>query len=326
MLRTIGIFFVIAAVSGLIAYLGNQLGRYIGKKKMSFLNLRPRHTSIVFTVFTGMLIAILTVVVFAMVNENVKIFLTKFDILQKNYQELEKKNAELQKEAARLADIVKKGKIIFQVNEGICIGEVKGNLGTEKTKQQLDLILNYANEIAIQRNNDKLWVLNENLIPNSSTVVGYFPEEYESLISRLSGMKGNYAIQVYSPGNAYLKDAVPVRFNYRPNKLVFKEGELITSFKIDGSAPSEMVESQLLDSLQLVKKEGLRKGVLANPAKGEQVGDEPLSSLQKKVAAIQEKAREIGYIGGPVTVKVLAKNDIYTVGPLDIKFDIEPEY
>ncbi|MEO1131279.1 MAG: DUF3084 domain-containing protein [Cyanobacteria bacterium J06639_1] len=51
---------VILVLSGLIAYVGDRLGHIIGKKRLSWLNLRPRHTAIVFTVLTGLAISSVT--------------------------------------------------------------------------------------------------------------------------------------------------------------------------------------------------------------------------------------------------------------------------
>lgn len=52
---------VIVVVSGLIAYLGDLLGRRMGKRRLSLFGLRPKHTAIVMTTITGMLIAGLTI-------------------------------------------------------------------------------------------------------------------------------------------------------------------------------------------------------------------------------------------------------------------------
>lgn len=54
--------------SGLVAYVGDTLGRRLGKKRLSLFGLRPRYTAIVFTVVTGMLIATATIVTIIFVD------------------------------------------------------------------------------------------------------------------------------------------------------------------------------------------------------------------------------------------------------------------
>ena len=48
---------ILIGVSGFIAYFGDLLGRKMGKKRLTLFNLRPRHTAIIATTITGMLIS-----------------------------------------------------------------------------------------------------------------------------------------------------------------------------------------------------------------------------------------------------------------------------
>lgn len=70
--------------SGLIAYLGDQIGMKVGKKRISLFGLRPKYTSVLITVLTGILIATLTIFSILLINENVR--QAVFDI-QQVYQE-----------------------------------------------------------------------------------------------------------------------------------------------------------------------------------------------------------------------------------------------
>lgn len=54
---------VLAVVGGFIAWLGDWLGTKIGKKRISFRGLRPRHTAMVATIISGGLISLLTLMV-----------------------------------------------------------------------------------------------------------------------------------------------------------------------------------------------------------------------------------------------------------------------
>jgi len=51
---------LLLAVCGFIAYIGDLLGRRFGKKRLTLFGLRPKHTAIVLTIATGVLIAALT--------------------------------------------------------------------------------------------------------------------------------------------------------------------------------------------------------------------------------------------------------------------------
>ena len=68
----ITLILVLAVVGGVIAFIGDRLGTRIGKKKLSIFGLRPRHTAVVVTVFTGICITAVTFGIMAAVSENVR--------------------------------------------------------------------------------------------------------------------------------------------------------------------------------------------------------------------------------------------------------------
>lgn len=51
---------LLLALCGFIAYLGDLLGRRLGKKRLSVFGLRPKHTAILLTIVTGVVIAAVT--------------------------------------------------------------------------------------------------------------------------------------------------------------------------------------------------------------------------------------------------------------------------
>jgi len=61
----ITLILVLAVVGGVIAFIGDRLGTRIGKKKLSIFGLRPRHTAVIVTIFTGICITTGTVGIMA---------------------------------------------------------------------------------------------------------------------------------------------------------------------------------------------------------------------------------------------------------------------
>ena len=95
----IAMFFVLMLMGGLIAFLGDKIGSKVGKKRMTLFGLRPKYTSIIVTIISGVLISFLTVAVLAVVNENVRVALFGLSKLQAQManlnQEIIVKNKEL---------------------------------------------------------------------------------------------------------------------------------------------------------------------------------------------------------------------------------------
>lgn len=99
MLVGLKILFIIAIMGGLIAYMGDKLGTKVGKKRMSLFGLRPKHTSIIVTIVTGLLVAAATVGVLTFTSQSVRTALFGMDQLRADMAtltaEVEAKNKEL---------------------------------------------------------------------------------------------------------------------------------------------------------------------------------------------------------------------------------------
>ena len=102
----IRLIIIMAIVGGFIAYLADKMGSKIGKKKMSIFGLRPKHTSILLTVTSGTIIAVLTIGVMAASSQSARTALFGMDKLQR---ELKLLNAE--KAEATLALDAAKGRV-----------------------------------------------------------------------------------------------------------------------------------------------------------------------------------------------------------------------
>ena len=76
------LIFVMIITGGAIAFIGDKLGTKIGKKRLSIMGLRPRHTSMIVTVVTGGLITALSIGFMALISQNVRTALFGMDELR----------------------------------------------------------------------------------------------------------------------------------------------------------------------------------------------------------------------------------------------------
>ena len=100
-----GIFLIIALVivSGVIAYVGDIVGRRMGRKRLSLFGLRPRHTAIAISVVSGMLITIFTLGAALLLNENVRLGFLRVDALRTELRGLRAERGRLAAETKSLA-------------------------------------------------------------------------------------------------------------------------------------------------------------------------------------------------------------------------------
>lgn len=102
------IIFSVVFLSGLIAYLGDKIGMKMGKKRVSLFGLRPRYSSIIITIITGVLIAVLSITVLLGVYSelrqalfNINDVLSRLEYLD---EELEARDQELEERDLLLAE------------------------------------------------------------------------------------------------------------------------------------------------------------------------------------------------------------------------------
>ena len=63
---------VLVFVGGLIAYLGDKIGMKIGRRRLSLFGLRPKHTSIIITIVTGIIISGASIATLTIVSQDVR--------------------------------------------------------------------------------------------------------------------------------------------------------------------------------------------------------------------------------------------------------------
>src|SRR5579875_2054309 len=71
-LRGTGIVVFIVVLAGVIAYLGDRVGHQVGRKRLTLFNIRPRYTSTIIAVGTGMIIALVITLVAIFASNQVK--------------------------------------------------------------------------------------------------------------------------------------------------------------------------------------------------------------------------------------------------------------
>ncbi len=99
---------VIVVVSGGIAYLGDVIGRRMGRKRLTLFGLRPRYTAIVISVFAGMLIAAWTLGGAMWVSTDVRDAFTRVGELRAANASLSRQAGELHEQISeRTAELTK---------------------------------------------------------------------------------------------------------------------------------------------------------------------------------------------------------------------------
>ena len=296
-------------IGGAIAFLGNQLGRFIGRKKLSIFGLRPRYTSMLITVITGMLIASLTLTTAVLVSEPARVAMLRYNEFKQEYEKIIERL-----EDARKRDLQEVN--VYSYQDIILSAVVIPNPDVDKMKSLLKALIAKTNEVAIQkskqfaRKNDKTFKY-----PPTGRLVGYIPENLDAVAEKLKRSTGEQVIFIRTQHNALLGSRIIVVIaNPLPNRLIFRKGEFITDAKVDSTLGKREIWNELQNFIrEKITPIAVSKGIIPNP-ETYQVGEIESDYLAEIVNKIKKQSKE-------VTVEFYSREDTYILGPL--KLDIK---
>ena len=245
---------VLIITGGAIAFIGDRLGTKVGKKKLSIFGLRPRHTSIIVTIFTGVCITTLTFGVMAATSKNVRTALFGMEKLNQRMQttqnnlnqvsadlaaaqqEQEAANAALEQSHKEIADLQEQQKSLEEESRQL----QEGNRLLELAKQELM----QRNDV-LAADNDKLGQQNDMLLSAN-----------DSLTSRNAELSGRN--EILTADNKTLEQRTEALRNglitIREGDIIFRAGEVIASGVIRGNRPVAEVEADMQALAQLASR------------------------------------------------------------------------
>jgi uncharacterized protein (DUF3084 family) len=134
----VALILVIVITGGLIAFIGDRIGTRVGKRRMTLWGLRPRYTSIIITILTGILIAGSTMGVLTVISYDVRTALFGMDALKKQTKALSDEVGQRTTElAAARSEIDKKNAEFIAANQRIAAIS-KEIQALQQNKQALD--------------------------------------------------------------------------------------------------------------------------------------------------------------------------------------------
>jgi uncharacterized protein (DUF3084 family) len=155
------------AICGFIAYTGDLLGRRLGKRRLTVFGLRPRHTAILCTVITGMVIAGTTLAVLLGVSAGVRRAVTQGEALVLQNEEFRVQQDGLLRETARLqrqiaplrqqnATLAQSNQSMEEANQSLraqncTLADKEQSLLKEKTQTQRELRATSAQRESVER-------------------------------------------------------------------------------------------------------------------------------------------------------------------------------
>ncbi|NLX84562.1 MAG: DUF3084 domain-containing protein [Synergistaceae bacterium] len=384
----------LALVSALVAWAGDIIGMKLGKKRVTFLKLRPKYTSRIISVVTGIGIALFTLLVISVAVEpvrtalfsmhyvqnqitnltvelqqnrtnlqgmEVELFRSKGDvnekqeelkaleqqlaigtknlkgartelenmtkikektekeqkvlfeekaILEKESKKLETSVASLKSEAEKLkADVqrLREGRIAAMTGERLAQGVISGaQLTPLQVDQAVERLIGETQALLAYRFGTKPDAIKKPLVDKNSI---------DRAKSALSKNSGRYLLRLRALSNAVEGEPVMAELETYITKLIFNASSLLAEKNIKKGLPRGDLEEILFLMLRDVNARAAKEGVLRDPLSGN-VGSIDTAEFMQALENIMKSKSDS-------RIRIFAAEDIYTEGPVKIKFEID---
>lgn len=250
---------VLVLTGGVIAFIGDRLGSKVGKKKLSLFGLRPRHTSILVTIITGILITTVTFGILAIASKDVRTALFGMNKLK---AELNEKQSMLEEASGALVNV--KNALNTTKEE-----YAKSKKDLEETQEDLEIAQQAAEllrqeQVALQNRNQELWSDNQTLIEHNQSLA----ENNQFLLANNESLKAdNLELE---KTNSDLQEGIE---NIRERPIIYRVGELLASGVIKKTDDPVKIQNDLNQIIALANSkiidrlgtEGSKDGVWIYP-------------------------------------------------------------
>ncbi len=296
---------LLIVVSGGIAYVGNLVGRAIGRRRLTLLGLRPRYTAQVITIATGMLITVVTVATVLLVSRDARESLFRYRELQSQLTTL---RGEITEAEGRLKQL-QRGDIAYLRNQEVLRGIIDSRQPLAQVGAQVDSLRLRAVDLALANG--------INVDGTTGSVLRLFPPAltWDQVAELVKEHDGDTIVRVVANENTLQGESLEVSIQLLDNVIAFPKGRSLASGQVDGRLSRDEIGRQLLDLVDRAAAVAHRE-VLSPPFV--RITDSP--ALQADVDEVRAVVTALTQAKRTVRVDVVVSRDAYTVGPVFIDF------
>lgn len=301
------IYLLVAVVAGVIAYIGNDLGKKIGKKKRSIFGLRPKHTSNLITALVGSLIATVTLTLVLIFSQEARYLLGGIDRLRGQMKYL-------REEVDKLQDIIYHSRVVWGTGQPIAQGPLQPGVPSPEQKARILRQLQAANVITVRRNNDIAREKREEQLSPDTQLLEWSDADLDRIAEQMVTEDKVVGIRVLAARNCLYKDKVPISLELLPVSIVFHANEVVASHDVKKDNPELLRE--WLEFVAEVKESALRKGMY-------EINDSLGGGLTS--AEFDRLIEDIKRLQGPGKLVAVATTDLYQTSTLQIRVEVVPD-
>lgn len=286
---------VLVVVGGLIAFIGDRIGMKIGRRRVTLFGLRPRHTSILITIASGVLIAAASITMLSFASKDVNTALFHMKEIQTALATSTARLGGLQTTVVQLRDELDQIVSLRDkaVRERETAQKERDALHAEYTKTRQDL--------------DKA----RQDLEYFKVRVTQMKEIQESLDATIKQMQGTRD-QLLQEIDALRQQSVVMR----TGRWIYLKGDIVLATVIEAGEPAERTQEALLGFLDQADEKALSHGARV-PGKNRAVTIDG--------AEYQQIVQALSRTRGRWVVRLVASQNTLAGEPVESSFRLFPE-
>ena len=225
--RGLGDILIIMAISGAVAYVGDRVGHQVGRRRLTLFGIRPRYTSTIIAVGTGVFIALVVTLVAIFASQQVKTAFFRLNALNSQI-------AQLQRQQQQLEAKVNNGRLVVPTDTLITPFRLILTQSESPMQREQQLHAFYMQAVKYINVTYPALGLRPYVVPrNIDTVLHDFLNE-AVLQAELS--QSNVMLTAISDQNLFVNDPFHFSLNAVPDVRTFAKGQLVAQLKIPGGS------------------------------------------------------------------------------------------
>ncbi|NLY56790.1 MAG: DUF3084 domain-containing protein [Firmicutes bacterium] len=299
--------FVLIIVGGAVAYIGDRIGMKVGRQRLTLFGLRPRHTSIIITILTGIMISGATIGILTIVSEDVRTALFRMkqlkDALADSQMqirikdvELERKQHEAQQLEVQIATLNQEYKQVLAEKDKVqtALDEVYSELERVQSEHQAALAQVAETQSLLLLEQQRVERLKELAQPLAEAV-----ETLKAEVQQLNAEKQRLSTEI-----------AELQTDLYFGNVAYRADEIVLSTVIKGGRDAAVIKNEILDFLNgPANAEALKRGaIIEGKDKALQVIPEHLDQAAEIISNTESDVvlRVVSYanslVGNPVPV------------------------
>ncbi len=230
------------ALAGGVAYVGDRVGHQVGRRRMTLYGIRPRYTSTIIAIATGMIIAFVVTLVAIFASQEVQTAFFRLGTLNKQISDLQDRENELEHK-------VSQGRLVWPVDQlmvpfyGFIAVNASHGQRLANVKSFYDDSVKYINA------NYPHLGLKQFVKPPD------LDKKLEDIVALTESARSNVMLAVDSDQNLFENDQIHFTIRVVPDERVYQKGQILAQLRnIPNGANVNGAIGQLLNVISATSK------------------------------------------------------------------------